>query len=403
MAIVSGRPDHLHRYADALMAPDAELRDEVATLRAVLRLYLTANPDFGRDHSALADELEVVLVEAMELNAQVRLTASAFEALDEAPSSVLRSGSEGDFEQTRAHIAEAWDEVDSLLDLVVDLGERKWFDLVLGGWRCAPGPGRYGGSGGLRGPDGRIYPLVIPELEIDGRVAHVAYGAPPGRDPATLGGADDGWQVTDERVGVARVEDYEPTAWARGLVTVAMATGLQGPSHRTASRTELQAIGFSSDGRPVMGEAPGRPVHDPRPLHGSQEPERPRPWLGHRSRPARVGGTLDLVVGALDGARVASELENPGTNLYRVLFEEHEDGARRRARLHTYQLLSTAEGSSFVPFMGYGVGGRLRRRQVTPAPQGRHVLSPGPGSGARGAAPRTGHGPPGRRREETRR
>jgi hypothetical protein len=92
-----------------------------------------------------------------------------------------------------------------------------------------------------------------------------------------------------------------------------------------------------------------------------------------------------MVVGAFDGARVASELQNPGVNLYRVLFEEHEDGARRRARLHTYELNATSNGASFVPFMGYAVGGQLRRRPVTPAPPRGTSVGHGPGATTGGA------------------
>lgn len=89
-----------------------------------------------------------------------------------------------------------------------------------------------------------------------------------------------------------------------------------------------------------------------------------------------------MVVGAADGVRVASQLENPGTNLYRAVFEEHEDGERRRVRLHTYQVTTTSQGSSFVPFMAYAVGDQLRRRPATVAPPAGTRLGHGPGSGA---------------------
>lgn len=383
MATVSGSPARLRRYPDALMAPDAALRDEVPALRAALVIYRNANPDFGQDHSHLADQLEVVIADSIALNTEVRVVAAALASLDAGvPAATPRHGSRMRFEAARGRVVGAWEQPDSLLELVVAMEHEDWVRHVLGGWRCSPGRGEYRGSGGLRGLDGRVYPLVIPELEIDGKVANIAYDPEPDRDPATLGGGDRGWRVIDERAGVARVEAYVPSWFDRGAVAAAMATGLQGPSHGTASREELQAIGFAADGRPLMGEQPAGPPHDPRDPFPADGPARPLPWLGHRSSPVRAVGVLDMVVGAADGVRVASQLENPGTNLYRAVFEEHEDGERRRVRLHTYQVTTTSQGSSFVPFMAYAVGDQLRRRPAIVAPPAGTRLGHGPGSGA---------------------
>lgn len=381
MGIVSGDPGRLRRYADVLMAPDAALRDDVPALRAALVLYRNANTDFGQDHTDLADELATVAEEAMAINTDLRLTAAAFEQLDAGTSTAgpLRV-SRARFTEVRERIVGAWDRPDSLLDLVVAMDVDTWIEQVWGGWRCPPGLGDYGGSGGLLGPDGRVYPLVIPELEIDGTVAHVAYSPAPDRIPATLGGADAGWRVVAERTGIARVDPYEPTLFDQSVVIAAMATGMDGPSHRAASEEELATVGFAADGRPLLSGSIGRPPVDPRPEHLMQEPTPPVAPRAHRLRGDRAAGLLDMVVGAIDGTRVASELENPSTNLYHVLFEENEDGGRRRARLHTYQLIATTGGQGFLPFMGYVDGGRLRRKRVVPAPDTRQFLRPAPGA-----------------------
>lgn len=407
MTVVGARPAALRRYVAAMEVEDVELREHAVRLRAVLEHYQARSPDMATNHAVVASDLEAVADVARELDRRVSWVAAAFERLDVGPTWLQRAAGidETDrvvhvtaarFVQAHDRIVERWDEVDSLGELVVELDPREWTRLVWGTRGCPPVSGTYTGSGGVRGPDGRIYPLVIPELEVDGVLAHVSFEPDEEIDPATLGGRDDGWVAIDEKVGVARVLDYEPGWLGKASVFGAVTTGLSVTNQRWASSETLASVAFDSQGRPIIAEMPRRLPHDSRVSHEITPDDptrrRQRRWPRHL-RGRGGGGALELVAGAMEGAILASELDHAGTNLYRVVFEQHEDGSRR-ARMHTYQLSTTEAGSGFVPFMGYVEGGRLRRKLVTPAPARTSYMSQGPTDGRRSGRDHGAIGPP---------
>ena len=387
MTLVSARPAALRRYGDGLDVADAELDARAAELRAVLSRYRRSAPDLGGDHTEVADRLEYLARDALDVSRHVHQIAAAFERLDELPGVLAdvaaRGSSSGEirrlpseaFERSYEEVVTAWAHLEYLGEVVEDLDPRRWRQLVWGRRRRPPCLGDYTGSGAVRGPDGRPYPLVIPELEIDGEVAHVSYDGEAARDPATLGGNDPGWVVVDEAVGVARVEAFEPGAIARAAVLAGIFAGYSPVQQRWASADQLAAVTFGTTGRPLLshGDWPDRLPHDPRVTHQTAPGE-----FDHVRR-GRGLGTVDTLATAGQAYLVASELENPGINTYRVLFEQHEDGSRR-ARMHTYQLATTQAGSTFVPYMGYAVDGKLRRKLVTPVPDRRNVMSQRGGS-----------------------
>ena len=403
MTLVSARPAALRWYAETLLPEDLRLREHAERLQGVLTSYSRRAGDFGADYTMLAAELAALSWPAAGLAREVHRIAAAFEEVDAVPWVGTPRSSEAPhgaqwlpaslFEQSYEHVVNRWDEVRNLGDLVVDLDQETWFRLLWGARRRPPCLGDYTGGGGLRGPDGRVYPLVIPELEIDGEIRHLTYDQDPRVDPATLGGVDDGWLVLDERAGVARVIDYQPGPLARTAVAASMAAGLSVPNMRWASPDMLARVVFGPDGRPLIEAMPRRQPHDPRITAHVETPTSTSTRRGRRS------GALDLLAGAVEGTVLARQLHHPGTNVYRVLFEEHEDGSRR-ARMYTYQLATTEAGTAFVPFMGYVEGGQLRRRFVAEATTSNKYMYQGPirdrarrSSGGSSIGPRTAPAP----------
>lgn len=391
MAVVSARPAALRRYGDGLEVADQGLRLRADGLREVLGRYARSSPDLGGDHTEVADLLERLAVDAAALSRWVHQIAAAFERFDVLPSAVRKATeigvqpggarrvpSEG-FERSYGKVMSAWSRVEYLGELVEDLDAERWRELVWGSRRLPPCLGDYTGGGAVRGPDGRLYPLVIPELEIDGVLAHVSYSGETARDPATLGGADPGWVVVDETAGVARVNPYAPGRIARAAAFAGIAAGHVPVRQAWASPEKLATVAFGPTGRPqlTLGDPDARLVHDPRGTHA------PPPSESGPSPRRRGLGVVETAATLAEGYQQASELHHPGINVYRVLFERHEDGSRR-ARMHTYQLATTEAGSVFVPYMGHAVEGKLRRKLVTPAPERRNVMSQRGGGTRRG-------------------
>jgi hypothetical protein len=382
MVLVSARPAALRRYGDGLAVADVELGARAQQLREVLSLYRWSSPDVGSDHTGVAGQLEQLSRDALHLTRAVHQVAAAFERVDALPGAVAdmatsargpgeaRRLPESAFERAHEQIVSAWAHLEYLGDVVEDLAPERWWELVWGARRRPPCLGDYTGSGAVRGPDGRLYPLVIPELEIDGEVMHVAYGSETARDPGALGGADPGWAVVDEAVGVARVNAFEPGMLARLGVAAGILAGYSPVRQRWASAEWLATVTFDADGAPVppRGDGPERLPHDPRLQH------RTAPTEFEHVRWGRGLGTVDTLATAGEAYLVASELENPGMNAYRVVFEQHEDGSRR-ARMLTYQWATTRNGTAPVTYMGFAVDGKLRRKMVTPVPRHRNAMS----------------------------
>ena len=399
MTIVSARPAALRRYGDGVDVADVELGARAAELREALALYHRSAPDLGGDHTEVAARVEHLAREARDLSRAIHQVAAAFERLDALPDAVADLGTSGSaddevrrlpadaFERSHERVVGAWDRLEYLGEVVEDLDSKRWLQLVWGSRRRPPCLGDYIGSGAVRGPDGRLYPLVIPELELDGQVAHISYDGEAARDPATLGGNDPGWVVVDEAVGVARVEAFEPGAISRAAVVAGIFAGYSPVHQRWASPEQLATITFGPTGEPSLthGAWPDRLPHDPRLTHQTAPGE-----FDHVRRGRGLGAVSTLAT-AGEAYLVASELEYPGINAYRVLFERHEDGSRR-ARMQTYQWATTPSGTTPVPYMGYAAGGNLRRKLITPVPKREYTMSqrggPPHGKGGSSVSPR---------------
>ncbi len=239
------------------------------------------------------------------------------------------------------------------------------------------GTGRYySGGGAMRGPDGRLYPLVVPHLVVDDEHHYTidADAAPNTPTVASLGGADSGWTMVAYRTGVERLFS-EPSTVETVLVGFAVGTGLE--IGAAISDGQLAGVHLRAGRRAsFLGTIPaGAPVD----MSGAAALESPTPmvWLvvdgraGQypidelvdrgaaagdlasvpRARHTSLGrfntadNALTLMTGAISGFVAARDLDEGRHRAYEVMFEEHADG-RRRARVQTFALEQGPNGAA---------------------------------------------------------
>lgn len=236
------------------------------------------------------------------------------------------------------------------------------------------GVGRYyGGGGALRGPDGLLYPVVVPHLvTADGHFTIDADLSGATLSAASLGGSDSGWTMVGYRTGVEQTV-RAPGGWWRALTGLAVATGLDvSPG---VDDEYLSGVRFRAGARPrfstmVPATAPTEPIGG-----GALSGPEPMVWLVIDGRPGRypIGevhelvpgaaqlddvphpldtplGTanaadnlLALATGALTGFVAARDLDHGSRRAYEVIFEQHPDG-RRRSRVQTFALEHGPDG-----------------------------------------------------------
>ncbi len=219
----------------------------------------------------------------------------------------------------------------------------------------------YSGGGAVRGPDGRLYPIVVPHVQrgdehytID---ADIADGTPTA---ASLDGQDPGWVVVSYRTGVEQIHAEITGTW-QALMAAAFATGLRSPAFvdddhlasieiRLGSRPSFvgSAAPSSSGGvdvttgqeiRPHTGpvvdgriggrHADGTPRTKPLPT-----PPASPTTVTHANRHLNASS---LVINGLHGTQVALSADDADHRAYEVILEEHADG-RLRARVQTFHL-----------------------------------------------------------------
>ena len=256
----------------------------------------------------------------------------------------------------------------SLAGAVVAIDRSTWMGAMIPpGCRSFGPDAYYSGGGAVRGPDGRLYPIVVPHVQrgdehytID---ADIGEGTPTA---ASLDGQDAGWVVVGYRTGVEQIHAEISATW-RAIMAAAFATGLRSPGY--VDDDHLTAIEIRLGGRPrFVGEtsesASGGvdvttgqeiqphtgPVVDGR-VGGRTASGRMRtkPLPTPPASPAtiaqanRLVNAATLVVNGLQGVQVAVSANDSNHRAYEVILEEHPDG-RLRARVQTFHLEPRADG-----------------------------------------------------------
>ena len=212
-----------------------------------------------------------------------------------------------------------------------------WDDAVYGVACVAFPGGKYDGGGFIIDHRGVCYPIVVPRVETDDGDVYTADRSPvPAGEPsvATLGGTDPGWEVVGVATGVDRFQ-AAPSSAEQLAGFFAGSTGLVVP--RPPNSTLAYINPGLEGGPPHLTDAP--PVPAPivaRPTAGVPDP-------ADSSLPAIAEGSLALAATTVQGAVMASAMDNQTERAYQVIFEENPDG-RRRARIQTFTLGATVDG-----------------------------------------------------------
>lgn len=275
---------------------------------------------------------------------------------------------------------------------------------------CAANAGYYQG-GAIKGPDGRVYPLVVPWVK-DGDHTYTGDASPGAQNVGNLDGLDPGWQVVGYRSGYTEF-GYKASGFDKAAVIIGSLAGGNYSTYGSVNPDRLKDIRFGDDGNAALTNDSPEPtgqkpegtmskskyagfVRDPKTgeLTWSNDLENePIQWTRAGSRGGAVppyGGApvgpnvVGLVDQGLQGAVLAQHMDDGRAHAYRVVFEENADG-RVRARLDVYQVVTP--GDSQTPVVtAHGVtvdpNGQLNQHDMlfrTPqAPPGGAVMYPAP-------------------------
>jgi hypothetical protein len=284
----------------------------------------------------------------------------------------------------------------SLAGSLVVLPRHEWSTAVIPPSCRSFGPERfYSGGGAVRGPDGELYPIVVPHLGVGNEVFTIDGDLGAGTPTvATLGGVDPGWVMVGYRAGV---EQFHADVGAGWQVATALAglSGLRLPPvvddaalsqvvFRPGSRPFLLGAvdvngGVEVSGPSIMPSASpsalllvdGRAQYVP-----VDEIDRRRVAVRDAAQQAGVDRAaagrialpnhlLTLAVSAAQGISAALALGNRNQRAYEVVFEQHVDG-RRRARVQTFALEARADGPHlFATHLSIGDDGQLLEQNAS--------------------------------------
>jgi len=210
-------------------------------------------------------------------------------------------------------------------------------------------------GGGAVVLNGEHYPLMIPQVTIDGKLYNADNRAADSESVRTLLGADPGWNLVDYRTGVNQFE--KPlTGAAKDLVNISLMLGTRiAPAVDSAA---LQYVRMEPRTRATLVDAPtalamftaAQPTKPGSSPYGPDLAEGYDPVLP--AGPASPVGTAkmnaaSLVVSALNGALVAATLDDATYRAYEISLEQNDDG-RRRALMTSYEVKTATVGNDSV-------------------------------------------------------
>jgi hypothetical protein len=238
----------------------------------------------------------------------------------------------------------------------------------------------YTGGGFLKGPDGREYPIVVPNVRIKGRTYNGDLALGMNEDPIeTLAGLDPGWSTIGSTQGTMHL-------WKTGWFDrfAAGAAGTAGVVSTSADSRAHHAIAVNALGEPVIMAKPPVPLLSEAPPNYQGVAVRTMPVLvdGHiqyvdpadttgwnrgiwrsgvSSRSAAAGaaaGAPLLLDQAAAGVAAAITVGDQSLVHYQVVFEENADG-RRRAIIRAFHVDRGSNGFLIEPFHMYFDGKQI--------------------------------------------
>ncbi|MFC6341461.1 hypothetical protein ACFP8W_05700, partial [Nocardioides hankookensis] len=312
-----------------------------------------------------ADAVHAALVAAAATDEQVAASLDALllppEVADTAYDLLRRLGGEGlGGSLLPVTFPASWDPMDAFRsgdreDWLRQVGLEACFPAYYSGDDDLPEDGRlsgYYGGGFIEGPDGRLYPLVVPQVMIDG-VPYGADASPDGPRIQDLDGADDGWHLIGQHTDYDQLDDVSSVD--KFLVAAGGVAGADmGPAGDLVRRTDLAGdLHLSSSGYPSLG---GGEIssHDARDLPADLPPDFEGDQPGyHPARADRLGGALDLAISGGEGFLAAKGIDDNAHHAYDIRLEQNDDG-RTRALLTVYDVFENRESGETVIRSSYG-------------------------------------------------
>jgi hypothetical protein len=407
---VRARPAALAAFAAYGREADLRIAGALETARDAVSRYLAGcEESYVEDPTELLAALDVSLEHRLATAAAVADLGRAFAALDGAAmgrAAKQRAGAglagwtvaQGDEGGLARAYAERSGLPEDLTTLLAGHHQRRWEELLTGrpGGRCPTfASGDYAGGGFLRGPDGELYPLVVPQVRVDGDLRNAAGTTLTWQEVETLRGADAAWFDVARRTGTTRFGP-EPSVLFTVLAAMAGMNPNLVPTTRPIPRAAVDALGFGERGLTGMASVPrtprleapppgppSRPSPAPPPVpEGPQHgPAAPGAWLaaphaasggreglrdggrrgtagpghGHlgraraaEARGAGVGLGLDAIVTLGESLSLASSMRDHGLAHVDVRFQRTPDG-RRRAIARSVTGRTGAQGTVLLP------------------------------------------------------
>ena len=323
---------------------------------------------------AIAMQVEAAGIRTQATSAQEQVTAAAARAAATFSAVAAQAPSFARALETLAPNGDGepgWDPIQALTSGSTAL----WWKLLQPGDECIAGPGSYGGIGSfIRGPDGLLYPLVVPRLTIDGVTYNGNRGAVlPWENVWDLGGTDPGWTEVYRAEGVTRLREG-PSGVEKFFIAFAGMNPNLHPQNTPVDEEGYAALGLGLGGVPFMrteappqrsSNPPSPEFHMPSPTFVMVDGElvmvdrnAPETWNREITRSGitpnrgvqRYGaamGAADLAGQVGDGISLAQMSDDFGVAGYQVVFEVNDEG-RRRAMLRSYQVSVNQEGDYMI-------------------------------------------------------
>ena len=280
---------------------------------------------------------------------------------------------------------------------------KDWQLLVNGPKVCyAHGHLSYGGGGYIKGPDGKLYPLVVPNVP-NGHGGFYTQDADAYNNYVdSLKGQDPGWWTVYKIQGAGQVLPAQDKTWPKVVGGALGASGVQVPKTILGSPAEDRRIFFdsnlpvwagpqasaaSSSNASVLNTTPKQYWN---PSTGEYGPTLARPKTA-----AGMTGTSMAASGLQGAANVQTTLTNNGYGAYQIVFQQNPDG-HRRAMMTMVQTVDNPPGGDnkvdLIPTMvgvdKQGVPYHPAGVYYKPAPPPPATLTaPGGGGVIQGASP----------------
>jgi hypothetical protein len=350
---VRARPAALAAFAERARDGDLEVVGVLDAAREVVARYLASgDPAYVHDPGGLLADLEAALEGRLATAEAIGELGRAFAALDRPGWMVV----EGDEHHLARALADGSGLPEDLTTWLAGHDERRWHELLAGvpGGRCPEFTrGRYEGGGFLRGPDGDLYPLVVPQVVVDGRLRNAAGTTLSWAEVETLHGEDDAWVDVARRTGTTRFGP-EPSLLFTILAAFAGMNPNLVPTTRPIPRGAVDALGFGDRGLTGVASVPRTPrLEAPPPapegpLHGP-----PAPGAGLGANPTGIGaGPVGIQAGS-SGAGARSDDRRP-TGLGGAT--GGEPGHRRQRSVRAAQARGAAGTSGLDAIVTLGEG-----------------------------------------------